>query len=95
MSNEQMTDPVLYPDGYGDKHSAVGGSVVYVDEVGVPHDALVTSVWGAKLGENAINVVFVSGAEDQRDQYGRQIVRATSVAADGPQAAHGRFYRVR
>lgn len=82
-------------DNYGDKHEAVGTTVVYVDEVGVSHDALITAVWGQSLGENAINVVYVSGDNTQHDPYGRQIARASSVSADGPHTAHGRFYRLK
>lgn len=82
-------------DNYGDKHEAVGQVVVYVDEHSVSHDALITSVWGEKVGENAINVIYVSGDNSQHDQYGRQIARATSVSFEGPHTAHGRFYRLK
>jgi len=81
-------------DNYGNQHEAVGQSVEYVDEMGVPHTALITAVWGRELGVNAINVVYVSSDESQHDPYGRQIARALSVSAAGPHAAHGRFYRL-
>jgi hypothetical protein len=81
-------------DNYGNHHEAVGTPVVYVDEVGVKHTALVTTVHGQTLGENAINLVYVSGDESQTDPYGRQIARASSVSAEGPHAAHGRYYYV-
>jgi hypothetical protein len=79
----------------GITHEAVGITVEYVDESGVSHDALVTTVHGSTLGENAINVVYVSSDPTQHDPYGRQIARASSVSADGPHAAHGRFYRLK
>lgn len=82
-------------DNYGDKHEAVGTVVEYVDEVSVSHDALITAVWGQTLGENAINVVYVSGDDSQHDPYGRQIARASSVSPEGPSTAHGRFYRLK
>jgi hypothetical protein len=82
-------------DSYGNQHEAVGTIVEYVDEVSVSHDALVTTVHGPTLGENAINLVYVSSDETQTDPYGRQIVRANSVSADSQHTAHGRFYRLK
>ena len=75
-------------------HEAVGTTVTYVDEVSVEHDALVTAVWGQEFGVGAINLVYVSSDEKKDDPYGRQIERASSVSAEGPSTAHGRFYRV-
>lgn len=79
----------------GITHEAAGTAVVYVDEVGVSHDALITTVHGSELGVNAINLVYVSGDASQHDPYGRQIARASSVSAEGPHTAHGRFYRLK
>jgi hypothetical protein len=50
---------------------------------------------GALTDLAAINLVYVSSDETQTDPYGRQIVRASSVSADGPHTAHGRFYRLK
>lgn len=76
-------------------HPEVGTPVEYVDPVGISHEALVTAVWGPELGKNAINLVFVVKDENKTDSCGRQIERATSVAPDGPQAAHGRYYKTK
>jgi hypothetical protein len=69
-----------------------GCTVVYVDEHGHEHEALVTAVHGT-FGVNPINVVYVSADRSKHDQYGRQVERASSVQAAGPTAAHGRFYK--
>ena len=74
--------------------TAIGRIVEYVDEHSRPHQALVTALHGNELGVNAINVVYVSDDETQRDPYGRQIARASSVSAQGPHTAHGRYYTV-
>lgn len=76
------------------QHPDVGRHVKYVDEHGAEHDALLTAVHGPTLGDNAVNLLYVSLDEAKYDPYGRQVERASSVAPDGPQAAHGRFYRV-
>jgi hypothetical protein len=77
---------------YVDPHA--GKLVQYTDEVGKVHNALVTICHGGDLGVNAINLVYVSDDATQRDPYGRQIARASSVSAQGPHTAHGRFYVV-
>lgn len=75
-------------------HEAIGKPVIYVDELGREHNALVTACWGNEFGtKTSINLVYVSGAEDQSDQYGRQIARGTSVVPQQQQSAHGRYYR--
>lgn len=76
------------------KSPGIGDSVFYTDEVGVEHTAIVTANWGGIDNPDAsINVVYVSDDESQRDQYGRQIVRQTSVVPKHNQPAHGRFYK--
>lgn len=47
----------------------LGETVVYCDECGVDHEALITAVWS----QNCINVVYVSDIESKHDQYGRQL----------------------
>ena len=69
----------------------IGASVVYVDEYGVEHDALVTNVFSA----TCVNVVYVSGDETQSDSYGRQIKRETSQVHKSIQTAPGRYWFVR
>lgn len=68
----------------------VGETVIYVDPVGKPFDALVTAVFS----ENCINVVYISDDETRNDTYGRQIVRETSVARQNGAGftAHGRYF---
>jgi len=67
----------------------VGDVVVYHDETAVPHNALVTAVWGAKC----INLLFVSQEEARRDQYGRQIERKSSSTHKSAFNVHGNYWR--
>lgn len=78
----------------GPNHHEVGTVVEYVDEYGVSHEAILTSVWG-EVGVSAVNLVYVSEDETKTDPWGRQIERAASVSVEGPATAHGRFYRVK
>lgn len=82
--------------------AVVGDKVTYVDEVGVPHDALVTNRWDGRAEDSAdnidpkmaINVVYVTDDPSQKDQYGWQIKRAASVQGEASGVtAHGRFWR--
>lgn len=75
-------------------HEAIGTVVRYVDEHGRPHDALLTAVHGETLGVHAVNLVYVSEDEAKHDPFGRQIERASSVAAQNEHSAHGRYYTV-
>jgi hypothetical protein len=77
---------------YVDPHA--GKRVIYTDEVSLRHEAIVTICHGPELGQNAINLVYASDDPTKRDQYGRQIERASSVSAKGVGTAHGRFYEV-
>jgi hypothetical protein len=71
----------------------VGQHVKWVDPVGVPHDALVTNVFGP--GDTpSINVVVVNMEEGQTDTYGQKIARETSVVHQSNQSAHGRYWFV-
>lgn len=73
-----------------DTRATLGGTVIYTDPKGVDHEALVTAVWS----ETCVNVVFVSGDESERDDYGRQIKRETSVSYASVNQVHGRNYRL-
>ncbi len=74
----------------------IGSIVKFTDEYAVQHDALVTTVFDngnrEKFPNPAINVVYVSKDASQTDQYGRQIVRKTSVVKKTNQSAHGYFW---
>ena len=74
----------------------IGAHVSFVDEYAVAHHAICTQVWDAgdpeKYPTPAINLLFVSDDESQTDQYGRQIVRKTSVVHHSQQSAHGFYY---
>lgn len=86
----------------------VGQAVVYVDEFGRKHDALITAWWkqpelthrGQKLatqpdvkwGEPCCNLLFVTGDEAKTDSYGRQTERRSSCVHKSSQTAHGNFW---
>ena len=78
----------------------IGGHVIYVDQWGIPRDALITVWWCgtqeiyayvSDSGEPGCNLVFVSGDDNRKDSCGRQISRETSVIHKSAQPAHG-FY---
>jgi hypothetical protein len=71
---------------------SVGDVIVYVDEVSVAHDALVTAYWGGDHPNGALNCVYVSDDDSKKDPYGRQLERASSVSRQGPHTAHGRYW---
>lgn len=75
----------------------IGDCVVFVDPVGVEHLAFVTEVWdGGNPDANpnaSVNLVYVSDDVAERDQYGRQIKRNTSVVHATNQYAHGMYWR--
>lgn len=84
------------PIPYVGKFPEVGGAVVYHDERGTPHQALLTAVWGQR--ENCeklpcVNLVFVSGNADQHDDYGRQTARKSSCCHRAVVSAHGNYWR--
>lgn len=70
----------------------VGDSVIYTDEVGVEHDALVTVYWGGDREGGSINCVYISGDSTKTDPYGRQTERASSVSRQSEHTAHGRHW---
>jgi hypothetical protein len=57
------------------KQASIGDFVIFTEPDGTDHNALVTCVWSPVT----INVVYVSSDLERKDQYGRQIVRHTSV----------------
>lgn len=71
----------------------VGDVVVYTDEVGVEHDALVTAYWMGDKPDGALNCVYITKDTSKTDPYGLQTERASSVSRQNPSAtAHGRFW---
>ena len=70
----------------------VGDVVIYHDERGVAHNALLTSAWEGT--ENpTVNLLFVSGNESEQDSYGRQMKRESSVIHVSTSTVHGRYWR--
>lgn len=74
----------------------VGDHVIFTDEKSQDHAALVTASWGSP--ENgprcAINLLYVSDDPSRTDQYGRQIVRPSSVCNGSMMGvAHGYYWR--
>ena len=82
-----------------------GQTVVFVDEHGKRHDALLTAVHGEAMMVNdrlrdgekveyqpCVNLLFVTGDEAKRDPYGLQIERESSVVHRCDQSAHGMYW---
>jgi hypothetical protein len=71
----------------------VGGEVIYVDPVAVPHKALVTTVWGDPATcVPCINIAYVNPDKNAQDSYGRQISRQTSLQHRSVNPSHGQYY---
>ena len=69
--------------------------VVFTDEVGVKHDALLTQVWSRdEEGPVVANLVFVVADPQKSDPYGHQIERRTSVSRRNEYSAHGFFFEL-
>jgi len=66
-----------------------GEPVIYVDPVGVKHDALVTNPWGP----TCCNLVYVTRDASRRDSYGQQIERQSSCVHASVQPVHGNYWR--
>lgn len=77
----------------GYSQERVGQAVTFIDEVGKPHNAVVTADWSISEEPGAINLVFVSDDEALTDPYGRQIVRKTSVTHQSKQSAPGYYWK--
>ena len=76
----------------------VGTAVIYVDEGSVEHNGLITECWGNRESKEdygpCVNLLHLSVNEAERDQYGRQIKRPSSVSHVGcGGTAHGRYWR--
>lgn len=67
----------------------IGDPIVYVDEHGIAHNALVTNWWG----ETCCNLLFVVDDDAKRDPYGNQIERRSSCVHRSMQQAPGNFWR--
>ena len=81
----------------GDTIPEVGDVVIYFDHSGMPHNAVITAVWGPEVypaPEDApsLNLVYVSTDESKSDPFGRQIERDTSVPHRSQQKAHGNYW---
>jgi hypothetical protein len=88
-------DEVFIPESTREEvKMEIGNHVIYVDEFGSEHSALVTAIWQGAWPKPSLNVVYVSGDKNATDQYGRQLAeRATSVVHEDSQPAHGRKWR--
>jgi hypothetical protein len=71
-----------------ERKEVVGAPVVYVDENGNSHNALVTA-WHSS---SCCNLLFVSSDELRSDNYGRQIERRSSCVDESLQPAHGNYW---
>lgn len=73
----------------------VGDAVVFCDDRGVDHSALVTAVHGPGDADwVCINLLWVSGDGDRLDSYGRQVERASSIQRASVRCAHGNYWRL-
>lgn len=73
----------------------IGQYVIYVDPLSVPHDALITYVpeqWQESYGQVWTNVVWASGDETRKDNYGRQFERQTSTSHISKAHAPGNYW---
>jgi hypothetical protein len=73
----------------------VGDVVTFVDATRGEYPALLTAVHdgGQETPNPSVNLVYVSPDDSQRDPYGRQIARSSSVVHESHQAAAGMFWR--
>ena len=77
------------------RHPKVGDVIVFHDDEGKPHNALVTVYWGNPTEDyiGCLNLVMVSGDESRKDQYGRQVERVTSIMHKSNMHVHGNYWR--
>jgi hypothetical protein len=73
----------------------IGETVIFVDSVGKEFPALVTNEFGAWGPENepSINVVYISDDSARTDNFGRQLIRSTSVVHQSNQFAPGNYWK--
>lgn len=75
----------------------IGSICNFTDPVGKKHGALITAVHVLDEDDRPVNVNVVIVSDDQKetDQYGRQIVRFSSVVRYDPDtSAHGRYFTI-
>lgn len=74
----------------------IGDTVTFVDERRKEHAALVTETFMAgepgNMIASCINLLYVSGNEKERDEYGRQIKRMTSLVHASSQS-EGNYWK--
>lgn len=91
-----------------EKQLSMGGSVIFFDQFGMEHNALLTNVFGKRevttfkeegaetlteqISNPCVNVLLVSPDVKREDSYGRQIERQTSVMHYSQSTAWGNFY---
>lgn len=81
------------PVGEGVREMKNGDHVIFVNALGVEHDALLTAIHGDGTAVPSVNVVFVLQGDNMRDGYGQQISRESSVVHQGNQGAEGMYWR--
>jgi hypothetical protein len=84
------------PVPYVGQFPEVGGAVVYHDERGLPHVAILTAVWGQRESCEqlpCVNLVLASPDASKQDDYGRQIERKSSCSHLTRTTAHGNYWR--
>ena len=78
------------------KHPTVGDCVIYHDERGIGHSALLKAVFDGGNEEDytpCVNLVFVSGDTARKDGAGRQTEVRTSVVHATNSGVHGQYWR--
>lgn len=66
----------------------VGDAIIYTDEQGKKHNALVTNWWG----DTCCNLLFVVDEADRKDPHGNQIERRGSSSHRSVVQAPGNFW---
>jgi hypothetical protein len=66
----------------------IGDHITYIDPRGVAHEALTTAIWS----ETCVNLVYVSLDANEKDDYGQQIKRETSVVHKSLQSSPGQYW---
>lgn len=89
---KNMSDEISMPKWK--RSTKVGDPVVWHDENGNPHNALIICVFPAQeSGMGLLNIMLPSPDENQEDSYGRQIHRETSCMHKSSSNVHGRYWR--
>lgn len=74
--------------GIMEKDHKIGDTLIYTDEQGIKHNALVTHWWG----DTCCNLLFVVDSTDKKDPYGNQIERRSSCSHRSVVQAPGNFW---